>query len=184
MPSVSTVKWTNHRGIRLNTKNGRVLRHQQNGSITSNLSFNGVRDKNKQRYETLRNVKENRQSVRLSVKEQSGKEKRQNVKNFTLQFKKRSDDILRDDSCKVQCIKKEKWKNVNVKWENESRKDEKRRRSWKQSKRWRLKEVLIPLMILNVTGQVNGAVEGKNNCYTCFILKLSARLHFHYVICI
>lgn len=159
MPSLSTIKWTNHRGIRLKTNYDRVLRNRQKEYITSSLSFKGVKDKYKQRHESARNVKEKRQSVSFKEKLQSEK-KRQSVNSFTLQFKKQS-DILCGDSCKVQSIKKEKWGSVGVKWENESGKDEKRRRSWKQSKRWRLKGVLIPLMILNVTGQVNGAVEGK-----------------------
>lgn len=162
MPSVNTVKWTNHRENRLNRNFARVLRNRQNECITSTLSFKGVRDKTKQRHESTRNAKESRQSISAKEQLQSVKEKGQSVNNFTL-LKKRSDDILYNKSCKLQSIKKEKWENVDVKWEDKARRDEKRRRNWKQSKRWRLKGVLIPLIIFNVTGQVNGAVEGTYN---------------------
>ncbi|XP_026316261.1 uncharacterized protein LOC113227537 [Hyposmocoma kahamanoa] len=148
MPPVSTVKWTNHRENRLKTNCNRVLRNRQ--YLTSSL-FEGVRDKNKQRHASRRYMKEKRQSA---------KEKEQSVYNCTLLCKKQSGDILRDERCKVQSIKEEKWESVDVKCKNQFRRDEKsERRSWKQSKRWRLNGVLIPLMILNVTGQVNGAVE-------------------------
>lgn len=173
MPSVSTVKWTNHRENRLNTNYDRVLRKRKIRStyITPNLSSRGVhRDINKHRNDSARIVEDKWQSLNTKELLKIKKEKRQSVKTFTLQFKKRSDDFSCDESCKVQSIKKEKWQSVDIKLKHEpptkKRDEETKRRSRKLSKRWRLKGVLIPLMILNVTGQVNGAVEGKRNYNT------------------
>lgn len=174
MPSASTVKWTKHREYRLNTNNDRVLRKRKKESsyLISNLSTREVnRDKNKHRNES-KNLNEKKQSANAKETFQIKKEKRQSVKTFTLQIKKRGDDISCDEVCKVQSVK-EKWQCVDVNWERESpsekRDEQRKRRSWKQSKRWRLKGVLIPLMILNVTGHVNGAVEGKHYSLTTYI---------------